>query len=143
VLIDPDCIFCKIVANEIPSIRVTEDENTIAFMDINPAADGHVLVIPRQHAANIFEISREDLSATAITAGKVANAVQSAFEPDGVSIIQANGKGAAQSVFHFHFHIIPRWIGDGLKVNWGPEPGDMSRIEQSAKRIRRAFETGN
>ena len=136
---DPDCIFCKIVANQIPSTRIAEDDKTIAFMDINPAADGHVLIIPRCHAANIFEICENDLSATVICAAKVAKAVQRAFQPDGVSMIQANGKGAAQSVFHFHIHIIPRKIGDELKVNWGPKPGDMTRIEQAAKRIKKAF----
>ena len=134
---DPDCIFCKIVANEIPSMRVFEDESTVAFMDINPAADGHVLVIPRSHSRNLFEIPVEELATTAAAAKRIACAIRQVLNPDGISIIQANDKGAAQSVFHFHFHVLPRTLGDELKINWGPKPGDLNRIETNAEFIRK------
>ena len=132
---DPDCIFCKIVAQEIPSVRVYEDANTLAFMDINPVASGHTLVIPKQHWPNLFEMPDAQLGEVLSTARKVAAGVQKALNPDGVSLVQANGKGAAQSVLHFHIHIIPRTLGDNLKINWKLIPGDMDEIRAVAKRL--------
>lgn len=132
---DPDCIFCKIVAQEIPSIRVYEDANTLAFMDINPVAAGHTLVIPKQHWPNLFEMPDAQLGEVLSTARKVAAGVQKALNPDGVSLVQANGKGAAQSVLHFHIHIIPRTLGDNLKINWKLIPGNMDEIRAVAKRL--------
>ena len=132
---DPDCIFCKIVAQEIPSVRVYEDANTLAFMDINPVASGHTLVIPKQHWPNLFEMPDALLGEVSSTARKVAIGVQKALNPDGVSLVQANGKGAAQSVLHFHIHIIPRTLGDNLKINWKLIPGNMDEIRAVAKRL--------
>jgi histidine triad (HIT) family protein len=133
---DPDCIFCKIVAGEIPCFKLYEDAETLAFMDINPVHDGHCLVIPKTHSANVFEIMPEDFAAAARTAAKVAKAVNAAVQPDGINLMQANGEGAGQSVGHFHLHIIPRRMNDGLLVNWELRPGDHDGIAAVAARVR-------
>jgi histidine triad (HIT) family protein len=134
---DPNCIFCKIVAGEIPSFKLFEDGETLAFMDINPVHDGHCLVIPKAHSPNVFEIPPEDFAAAARTATRVAKAVNAAVQPAGINLMQANGEGAGQSVFHFHLHIIPRRGDDGLLFNWDPKPGDHARIAEIVERIRR------
>ena len=131
-----DCIFCKIIAGEIPSFKLYEDDDTFAFMDINPANEGHALVIPKEHAADVHAISDAAISATAMTAKRVASAIEKTLGPDGINLVQANGPAAAQSVFHFHMHILPRRKEDGLKLNWGLEPGDMEAIGALAERIR-------
>jgi histidine triad (HIT) family protein len=133
---DPDCIFCKIIAGEIPCFKLYEDAETLAFMDINPVHDGHCLVIPKTHSANVFEIMPEDFAAAARTAAKVAKAVNAAVQPDGINLMQANGEGAGQSVGHFHLHIIPRRMNDGLLVNWELRPGDHDGIAAVAARVR-------
>ena len=134
-----DCIFCKIVAGEIPSIKVFEDERTLAFMDINPASEGHALVIPRDHWPDVHRIPEDALSAVASTAKRVAGALSSALAPDGINLVQCNGKGAAQSILHFHMHVLPRTIGDDLKLNWGLVAGDLEQIRSVADRIRAAL----
>src|SRR5437763_14768204 len=103
---DPNCIFCKIVAGEIPCFKLFEDAETLAFMDINPANDGHCLVIPKAHSANVFAIAPEDFAAAERTATKVAKAFNAAVQPDGMTLIQANGEGDVQTVGHFHMHIV-------------------------------------
>jgi histidine triad (HIT) family protein len=133
---DPDCIFCKIVAGEIPCFKLYEDAETLAFMDINPVHDGHCLIIPKAHSANVFEIMPEDFAAAARTATKVAKAVNAAVQPDGLNLIQSNGPGAAQSVQHFHIHVLPRRLNDGLLVNWELKPGHHGQIAAVAARIR-------
>ena len=133
---DPNCIFCKIVKGEIPSFRLYEDAETLAFMDINPVHDGHCLVIPKAHSTNVFEIDPEDFAAAARTAAKLARAVKAAIPCDGFNLMQANGKGAGQSVGHLHLHILPRRSGDGLLFNWEPKPGERDRIAAVAERIR-------
>lgn len=133
---DPDCIFCKIVAGSVPCFKLFEDESTLAFMDINPVHDGHCLVIPKAHYPTVFEIAPEALAAAACTASRLAKAVEAAVRPDGLNLVQSNGKGAAQSVGHFHLHVLPRRIGDGLLINWALKPGDMSHIAEIAERIR-------
>lgn len=131
-----DCIFCKIIAGEIPSFRLYEDDDTFAFMDINPANEGHALVIPKEHAADVHAISDAAISATVMTAKRVAAAIEKTLSPEGINLVQANGPAAAQSVFHFHMHILPRRKDDGLKLNWGLKPGDMEAIGALAERIR-------
>jgi histidine triad (HIT) family protein len=133
---DPDCIFCKIIAGEIPCFKLYEDDDTLAFMDINPAAEGHALVIPKEHAENVYSVSDDAISATIKTQKKIAGAVDKTLNPDGINLLQANGPGAAQSVLHFHMHVVPRWEGDELKMNWGLKPGDMDAIGELAERIR-------
>jgi histidine triad (HIT) family protein len=133
---EADCIFCKIIDGEIPSFKVLEDEKTLAFMDINPVNPGHVLVIPKHHAPDLMQITEDWLTATVATARKVARAVDKTLKPHGLNLVQSNGPGAAQSVFHLHVHVIPRTKGDDLKMNWGIAPGDMDAIGALAERIR-------
>ena len=136
---DPNCIFCKIVAGQIPCFKLFEDGETLAFMDINPVHDGHCLVIPKEHYPTVFEVAPDAFAATARTAIKVANAVNAATKPDGLNLIQSNGPGAAQSVQHFHLHVLPRRMRDGLAINWGLKPGDPARVAEVAERIRAAL----
>jgi histidine triad (HIT) family protein len=133
---DPDCIFCKIVAGEIPSFKLFEDEATFAFMDINPVQPGHALIVPKDHSADLYTIDDEALAATARTARRVAAAVQAAIAPEGLNLLQCNGKAAQQSVFHFHMHVIPRAMGDDLTMNWEITPGDMAAIGELAEKIK-------
>jgi len=133
---DPDCVFCKIVAGEIPSFTLFEDEATLAFMDINPANEGHALVIPKEHAVDLYSMSDEALARTMATAKKVAAAVARTLNPDGLNLVQCNGPAAAQSVMHFHVHVLPRVRDDGLAMNWGLKLGDIDAIGRLAERIR-------
>ncbi len=133
---DKDCIFCKIVAGEIPCFKLYEDDRTLAFMDINPASTGHALAIAKAHYENIHEIPGDLAGACIATAQRIAGAVETALSPDGINLIQANGPGAAQSVQHFHIHILPRYAGDkNLKVNWGIQPGDRDAIKAAYEKI--------
>ena len=129
------CIFCKIIEGQIPCFKVHEDENTLAFMDINPVAPGHALIIPKFHTPNIYEAPADRLAPVMATVSRVARAVRNVLEPEGINILQANGRGAAQSVFHIHFHVIPRYADDGLTMNWGLVPGDMTEIAGLASKI--------
>ena len=133
---DADCIFCKIVAGEIPCFKLFENEQTLSFMDINPANAGHALIVPKEHWEDVYAIPDELVSAVSMTAKKIAGAARAVVKPDGLNLVQCNGKGAAQSVLHFHMHVLPRWNDDGLKLNWGIVPGDMQAIEELAGRIR-------
>jgi histidine triad (HIT) family protein len=133
---DPDCIFCKIIAGELPGQIVEEDERTIAFMDINPATRGHLLVIPRAHARNLLEISPEDLGATIATAQRMAQRVNQRLEPAGINLINSCGAAAWQTVFHFHVHVIPRYEDDPLKLPWVPASGDPDEIAAVAQDLR-------
>lgn len=133
---DPNCVFCKIVAGQIPCFKLLEDADTLAFMDINPVHDGHCLVIAKAHYATVFDLPPEAFAAAGRSAIAVAKAVNAALKPDGLNLLQANGPGAAQSVPHFHLHILPRRMNDGLAVNWTPKPGDPKRIAEIAERIR-------
>ena len=137
--LDADCIFCRIIRGEVPSFRVFEDDRTLAFMDINPANPGHTLVVPKVHAETIFTLEDHWLTATTMVAQRVARAVQKAFRPHGLNIVHANGPGAAQSVQHFHWHVLPRAEDDGLSMNWPLEPGDMAAVAEAAERVRAAL----
>jgi len=132
---DPDCLFCKIVAGEVPATRVYEDDRTIAFMDINPGTRGHLLVIPREHAADLLTIDPGDLAACARTAKVMAERVSDRLEADGVNLINSCGAQAWQTVFHFHLHVIPRYAGDPLRLPWHPEPGDRDDIAAAARQL--------
>jgi histidine triad (HIT) family protein len=132
---DPDCLFCKIVAGEIPATIVAEDDRTIAFMDINPATRGHALVIPREHAADVFAIDPADLQAVAVVAQRLARRAREQLGADGVNLLNASGPAAWQTVFHFHLHVIPRYEGDPLRLPWIPAPGDMDDIKSAAAQL--------
>jgi len=133
--LDDDCIFCKIIRGEIPCFKVLEDDEIFAFMDVNPLAPGHALVVPKHHARDILETPGVWTGKAFAGAGLVARAVQKTLSPDGISIVQANGPGAKQSVFHLHVHVIPRYMDDGLTMNWELMPGDMEEIGQLAEQI--------
>ena len=132
---DSDCLFCKIVAGDIPATRVYEDERTIAFMDINPGSRGHLLVIPRAHAKDLLEIGPEDLAAVAATAQVMAHRVKDRLAADGVNLINSCGARAWQTVFHFHMHVIPRYANDSLRLPWQPTPGDRDEIAAAARAL--------
>ena len=115
-----DCIFCGIVAGTMPAERVYEDERTVAFLDIAPACDGHVLVIPRAHSDDIHAAAPADLAAVAATAQQMAARLSGALGAEGISLVQSNGRAAGQTVFHYHVHVLPRFAGDGVLMPWKP-----------------------
>ena len=127
---DENCIFCKILAGEIPSTAVYEDDDFTAILDVNPAARGHVIILPKNHAANIYELPDEDASKIMIVAKKIATAIEKAYHCDGVNILQNNGEAAGQTVFHLHVHVIPRFKGDTVNIGWkqGDMPEDLDAI---------------
>ena len=133
---DPDCIFCKIVAGELPGEIIDSDERTVAFMDINPATAGHALVVPRAHSKDLLDISDDDLAACTLAARRLARKMGETLDPDGYNVINCCGTAAWQTVFHFHLHVVPRNEDDPLKLPWIPEEGDPEEIKATAQRIR-------
>lgn len=131
-----DCVFCKIRDGQIPSMKIFEDGRTLTIMDINPLNSGHCLVVTKAHAPSLFEAEVEDLQAAIAVAKKVALAIQHVLKPDGLSLLQANGPAAFQSVPHFHLHLIPRWNGDGKGFDWTPTPGNRDQIMKVGERLR-------
>jgi histidine triad (HIT) family protein len=132
-----ECIFCKIVSGEIPAVKVLDEESVLAFMDINPSSKGHMLVVPKNHAENIFEIAESDLATLIKAVKKCAGAAKDALRAEGLTILQLNGKASDQIVPHLHVHVIPRWENDGLSVStWEMKPGDMEEIQDIARKIR-------
>jgi histidine triad (HIT) family protein len=132
---EPDCIFCKILAGELPARIVDEDERTVAFMDIAPATRGHALVIPRAHAPDLLSVGREDLQAVALAAQRLAARAKERLGAPGVNLINSCGAVAWQTVFHFHVHVIPRYEDDPLKLPWTPAPGDPQEIAAVAEEL--------
>ena len=137
-----DCIFCKIVTGEIPSFKVYENDHVLAFEDINPVSPGHTLIIPKNHAENIWEISPEDLSAVHLTARKIALAIRKALAATGIALLQLNGREVNQVVGHYHLHLIPRSGHDPElpMTNWELKQGDMDEIKKAAEKISAALE---
>lgn len=133
------CIFCRLVAGEIPSARVWEDELTLAFMDLGQVNPGHVLVATRRHAANLFEITPEEAAAVARTAQRVAQAVRATFDPPGLTLLQANGREGEQTVFHFHLHVVPRHANDGITLGWPRKDPPPAVLHGYAERLRAAI----
>jgi histidine triad (HIT) family protein len=133
---EPDCLFCKIVAGEIPATIVDQDERTIAFMDINPATRGHALVIPREHSKDLHDVDPEDLAAVMQGAQRLAARVSDRLGADGVNLLNSCGSVAWQTVFHFHVHVIPRYDDDPLRLPWTPGPGDPDEIAAAAAELR-------
>jgi histidine triad (HIT) family protein len=132
---DPDCIFCKIVAGELPARIVDEDERTIAFMDIAPATRGHALVIPRAHSTDLLSIDPADLSAVALASQRLAALAMQRLGADGVNLLNSCGQAAWQTVFHFHVHVIPRYKDDPLRLPWVPSAGDPDQIVAAAQEL--------
>lgn len=131
-----ECIFCSIVAGDIPAIKVYEDAETLSFMDINPGNPGHLLVIPKQHYRNIFDIPAETAGKIMEIGAKVAGVIKDVLNPDGLNLFQSSEAAAFQSVFHFHLHLLPRWEGDSLLLPWKPKPGDMDEIRKVAAKLK-------
>ena len=136
---DGNCIFCKIVAGQIPCFKLLEDANTIAFMDINPINPGHALAVAKGHWPTVEVIPPDVLAEVARTAQKVAKAAVKVLKPHGVNLLQANGEGAGQSVPHLHIHIMPRVKGDDVNLNWQPKPGDMAAIKAVCEKLKAAL----
>ncbi len=131
-----DCIFCQIVAGEIPAQIVAQDERTLAFLDIAPATRGHTLVIPRRHSTDLLDTDPEDLQAVIVAAQAIARRVMERLGADGVNLLNSNRRAAWQTVFHLHVHVIPRYEHDPLKLPWIPQPGDSEEIAQTAQALR-------
>ncbi len=136
---DESCIFCKIVAGQLPCFKLLEDEATIAFMDINPVNPGHALAVAKGHWPTIDVIPADVLAAVAKTAQRVAKAAMTELKPSGVNLLQANGAGAGQSVPHLHIHILPRYPGDKVRLNWVYTPGDKAEIAAICERLKAAL----
>jgi histidine triad (HIT) family protein len=134
----PDCLFCGIVAGDVPAQIIDSDEHTVAFMDINPATRGHALVVPRTHSADLLEISDADLEHTMVAARRLARSIEAALEPDGFNLLNACRPAAWQTVFHFHIHVIPRYDDDPLKLPWIPRGADSEEVAATAAQIRGA-----
>ncbi len=132
---DENCIFCKIIAGEIPSAAVYEDEDFRAILDVNPAARGHVIILPKKHAANIFELDEAEASKVFPIAKKIATAVMKTYNCDGVNILQNNGEAAGQTVFHLHVHVVPRYYGDDVNIMW--KPGETPDLQAVADEIKK------
>lgn len=133
---DRGCVFCAIIEGRAPAEVVFEDEETLAFMDINPANPGHTLIIPKRHVRDIYELDGETAAAVMRTTVRVARAIKRALQPDGMNLVQSNGRAASQEIFHFHVHIVPRWYGDGLRLARPPEVRRTMAIEEAADKIR-------
>jgi histidine triad (HIT) family protein len=131
-----DCIFCAIVAGEAPAQILDSDEHTISFMDINPATNGHALVIPRAHHDDLLTIPPEQMAQCSIAAKRLAERMRETLHPDGFNLINACGALAWQTVFHFHIHVIPRYANDPLKLPWIPRGADLDEIARTAAQIR-------
>ena len=131
-----DCLFCAIAAGDVPAQIVDSDDETVAFMDINPATRGHALVIPRRHSRDLMEISDEDLAATSKAARRLAQRMEAVLEPDGFNVLNSCRPAAWQTVFHFHIHVVPRYEDDPLKLPWIPGSGDEDQIKEIAEQLR-------
>jgi histidine triad (HIT) family protein len=134
----PDCVFCEIVSGELPADHVYQDDRTIAFMDLNPATRGHLVVVPRAHAADVTGASLEDWLAVAATARRMARWVTGAFKAGGVDLLQANSSDesvGSQTVFHLHVHVLPRYHDDRLGIWWSPQTADPSEIAEAARQL--------
>jgi histidine triad (HIT) family protein len=133
------CVFCRIVAKEIPAAIVYEDEQTLAFMDAGQVNPGHVLVAAKGHAENLYELNDLQAGALLRTAARVARAIRDAYQPQGLSVYQANGKAAWQTVFHYHMHLVPRHEGDGMTLSWPAKNPPREKLVEYAAVIRRAL----
>ena len=133
---DPNCIFCKIAAGEIPSHKIDEDDKTLAFMDINPWTRGHALVIPKAHSRNIYDADPDDLAAAHVAAQRLAQRMRERLECEGLNILQSNEAVAMQTVFHTHIHVIPRYSDDGLRMPAHPKPAEHEELAGLAEQLR-------
>lgn len=133
---ESECIFCKIVAGDIPAEKIYEDDRTIAFMDVNPGTRGHTLVVPKKHAKDLLEIDPDELAAVTRSAQTVSRRAMERLEADGVNLLNCCGSEAWQTVFHFHLHVVPRYVDDPLQLPWIPAAGEPEEIAAAAKLMR-------
>lgn len=134
-----DCVFCRIVEKKIPATVVNEDEHTLAFMDIGQVNPGHVLVAVKAHAESLYALEEDQAAAVARAAARIARAIRGAFAPAGLSVYQANGRAAGQTVFHYHLHLVPRHEHDGMNLTWPVKNPPRERLEEYAAKIRAAL----
>lgn len=134
-----NCIFCKIINNEIPSQKIYEDDDFIAILDINPVSKGHTLVIPKLHCVNLFDMSDELLTKTLKVAKKIGNAIKKSLNTDSINLIQNNGADAGQLIFHSHFHLIPRFPNDGISIGMTHKKYEEGELVKYAELIRDGF----
>lgn len=130
------CIFCQIISGAADAHVVAEDEHTLAFLDRGPATIGHTLVVPRLHAADIWDIPDTEAAAVMVMAKRVAQIVDEKLRPDGLNLVQSNRAAGWQEVFHFHLHVIPRWAGDSLVLPWRPTQPSDSQLAATLARLR-------
>ena len=130
------CVFCRIVDGTIPTAKVAEDQATLAFLTVEPATEGHTLVIPKAHSRNLFDIPDSDLTAVVRMAKNIAQLQRERLGCEGVTLFQANEPAGFQTVFHFHVHVVPRWKGDSVRESWHARAADLSRLEQVARKLR-------
>lgn len=126
---DQNCIFCKIANGEIPSRTLYEDEQFRVILDLNPAARGHALILPKDHAADLYELPDQYASAVLVLAKKMASVLKEKLKCDGLNLVQNNGEAAGQTVPHFHIHLIPRYAGDGQNINWKPTSPSADELD--------------
>jgi len=132
-----NCIFCKIIAGQIPSCKIYEDDDTLAFMDIGPIVKGHLLVVPKAHYAHLLETPAAILAKLIVIVQKIAGAQKKALRADGINIVQSNGRAAGQVVDHIHFHVIPRFASDGHHWNWNPQKyEDNNEMQKLGEKIK-------
>ena len=132
-------MFCRIVARQLPASVVHEDGETLAFMDLGQVNPGHVLVAVKRHAEDIYALDERQAAALYVAASRVARAIRQAFAPQGLSVYQANGKAAGQTVLHLHLHLVPRYEGDGMNLSWPVKNPARDKLEEHAARIRTAI----
>lgn len=132
-----DCIFCKIANGEIPSATVYEDSICRVILDVNPANKGHALIIPKEHFENIYSMDAETAAKIFTIATEVAKAQKAELNPDGLNILQNNGEAAGQTVFHFHMHLVPRYIKDNVTMTWIPGKADTEELSALSKALRK------
>lgn len=130
-----DCIFCKIANGQIPSKTLYEDESFRVILDLGPATEGHALILPKEHAANLFELSEDLASKALVVAQKMAVRMKEALGCDGLNLVQNNGEAAGQTVSHFHIHVIPRYENDGQNINWVPGSPSQEELEAVCQKI--------
>ena len=134
-MVKEDCIFCKIANGQIPSKTLYEDEDFRVILDLGPATEGHALILPKEHAANLFELSEELASKALVVAQKMAVRMKKVLGCEGLNLVQNNGEAAGQTVSHFHIHVIPRYENDGQKINWVPGSPTQEELEAVCQKI--------
>ena len=134
-MVKDNCIFCKIANGEIPSKTLYEDADFRVILDLGPATEGHALILPKEHAANLYELSEEQASKALVVAKKMAVQMREKLGCDGLNVVQNNGEAAGQTVSHFHIHVIPRYENDGQKINWVPGAPSQEELEAVCRKI--------